>query len=98
MAYIKCNLLLVIAVLTALMVYLCNYTTKTPVEPAKEPRGNINDIYRCCENRCFLLKSLIDQSPVKEVTHKELYTEYNDGTIIFQSRLCGWDSDLYKIN
>ena len=70
MAYIKCNLLLVIAVLTALMVYLCNYTTKTPVEPAKEPRQQ--KIYRWCKGECYILKSYTEQEIIREVSCEEV--------------------------
>jgi len=90
MADTKGGLLLFIVVTALLTVSLSLYSTKRPVEPIREPRGNTNDIYKCCENKCFLLKSLMDQSPEKEVTHKELYDSYSEDTIIFHSRWCPW--------
>ena len=60
------------------------------VEPIRKPIKVVEwqKIYRCCEGRCFLLESYIKQVPVKEVSRKEIYDDYDKSTIIFGSRYC----------
>ena len=65
--------------------------TEAVRKPIRVPRGNTNDIYRCCEDKCFLLKSYTEQEPVKEVTKKEIFDSYGEDTIIFNTRWCSWD-------
>jgi len=83
--------LILIAILILGMMKYSLSNTEPLREPIGKPRGNINTIYRCCEDKCFLLKSLTDQSPIKEVTYIEIFESYDDGTIIFSNRWCGWD-------
>ena len=72
------------------MTYLSLSNVERVREPIRASRGNINTIYKCCEDKCFLLESYNNQVPVREVTHKELFDTYSEDTIIFNSRWCGW--------
>lgn len=79
-----------IIVLIALILLLMWQGSLSQVEPVREPIKAIEwqKIYRCCEYRCFLLESYIKQVPVKEVSRKEIYDDYDKSTIIFSSRYC----------
>ena len=57
-------------------------------ETIRTTRADTNEIYRCCENKCYVLESYANQIPVKEVSRKEIYDNYNETTIIFSSRYC----------
>ena len=57
-------------------------------EPINDSPVNTNAVYRCCEDRYYLLKGILDQSIVKEVTNKEVYDDYDEETILFNSRWC----------
>ena len=80
------NLVLLIAVLLLLM---CKHSLSN-VKPVTEPLKIVEwqKIYRCCENKCYLLESMTKQTPVREVTREEIYDNYNEGTIIFSNRWC----------
>jgi len=67
----------------------CYISLTTPVrEPINNPTGNTNTVFRCCESRCFLLKGLNDSTIVREITYKEVYDNYDEGTIIDSRRWC----------
>ena len=83
------NRKLLILAIIIFLVYKSYISLTTPVtEPVRTTTSNTNKVFRCCENRCYLLKSLTEQVVVREVTYKEIYYNYGEETIIFSSRWC----------
>ena len=80
------NLILIIALIPLTM---CKHSLSN-VKPVTEPLKIVEwqKIYRCCENKCYLLESMTKQTPVRKVTHKEIYDNYNEETILFSNRWC----------
>lgn len=85
-------------IILALILFLigkCYISHQAPVtQDLNTHRGNTNKIYRCCENKCYLLEGLIEQTLVREVSRKEIYDNYDEATLIFNSRYC----PNYKLN
>lgn len=82
------KLKLLIALLFLLMCKVSLNMIEPVTQPIKAHIGNTNKIYRCCPDKCYLLKSLTEQVPIKEVNRKEIYDNYDEGTIIFSIRYC----------
>ena len=76
-------------ILALLLLLMCKHSLSN-VKPVTEPLKIVEwqKIYRCCENRCYLLESMTKQTPVRKVTHKEIYDNYNEETILFSNRWC----------
>ena len=76
-------------IITLLLILIGIYTV-LPLKPITEPLKIVEwqKIYRCCENKCYLLESMTKQTPVRKVTHKEIYDNYNEETILFSNRWC----------
>ena len=80
------KLILLIALILLLMCEHSLSQTELVIEAVKAIEQQ--KIYRCCGGKCYLLKSYIEQVPVKEVSRKEIYDNYNKETIIFSNRYC----------
>ena len=76
-------------ILTLFLLLMCKHSLSN-VKPVTEPLKIVEwqKIYRCCENKCYLLESMTKQTPVRKVTHKEIYDNYNEETILFSNRWC----------
>ena len=76
-------------ILALLLLLMCKHSLSN-VKPITEPLKPVEwqKIYRCCENKCYLLESMTKQTPVRKVTHKEIYDNYNEETILFSNRWC----------
>ena len=76
-------------ILTLLLLLMYKHSLSN-VKPVTEPLKIVEwqKIYRCCENKCYLLESMTKQTPVRKVTHKEIYDNYNEETILFSNRWC----------
>ena len=75
------------ACLTVLILIMITYPTMT--EKAVRKANKLSEqqkIYRCCPTKCYLLNSIIDQTPIKEIPNKEV--DYSNNPVIFNSRYC----------
>jgi len=78
-----------LTILITILLLIAKYSL-CQVKPIREPDKVVEwqKIYRCCDDKCYLLKGITEQDPVKEVSRKEVYDNYNEETIIFSSRYC----------